>query len=213
MLKQLLDFPSRIGNTFLLWRKHVVYDSSSLLTWGRLGITGKGVIRIGNNVTIVSSDMINPIAGSGKTHFVTSNHGRIVIGNGCKISNCSITARDLVHIGERCTIGSNCMIADNDFHSLHPELRQNDDWNNTIIKPVLIGNDVFIGARAIILKGVSIGDYAVIGAGAVVTKSVPRGEIWAGNPAHFIRKIDMALEKPASSIPPNLEPSHQNTNA
>ena len=57
-------------------------------------------------------------------------------------------------------------------------------------KPVIIKDGAFIGADGIILKGVTIGKKSVIGAGSVVTKSVPDGEIWAGNPAKFIRKLD-----------------------
>lgn len=54
-------------------------------------------------------------------------------------------------------------------------------------RPIIIGNDVWIGTRVIVLPGVRIGDKAVIGAGSVVTKSVPAGAIVAGNPAHVIR--------------------------
>ena len=53
----------------------------------------------------------------------------------------------------------------------------------------MIGKRVFVGGHSIILKGVTIGDDAVIGAGSVVAKNVPVGEIWAGNPARFIRKV------------------------
>jgi maltose O-acetyltransferase len=55
------------------------------------------------------------------------------------------------------------------------------------IAPVLIGNDVWIGARCIILPGVTIGDGAVIGAGAVVTKDVPSCAVVGGIPARLIR--------------------------
>ena len=54
---------------------------------------------------------------------------------------------------------------------------------------ITIGNDVFIGAKSIILKGVTIGENSVIGAGSIVTKSVPANQIWAGNPAKFIKNI------------------------
>ena len=55
---------------------------------------------------------------------------------------------------------------------------------------VTIGNDVWIGAGAIILNGVTIGEGAVVGAGSVVTKDVNPYEIVAGNPARVIRKIE-----------------------
>jgi virginiamycin A acetyltransferase len=56
------------------------------------------------------------------------------------------------------------------------------------VKPVSIGNDVWIGHGAIILPGVSIGNGVVVGAGSVVTKNVEDFEIVAGNPAKLIRK-------------------------
>ena len=64
-------------------------------------------------------------------------------------------------------------------------------WCNTNVtypfKRVKIGNDVWIGSRAMILGGVTIGDGAVIGAGAVVTKDVPPYAIVGGVPARIIR--------------------------
>ncbi len=54
-------------------------------------------------------------------------------------------------------------------------------------KETVIGNDVWIGNRALVLQGVTIGDGAVIGAGSIVTKDIPPYEIWAGNPAKKIK--------------------------
>ena len=54
--------------------------------------------------------------------------------------------------------------------------------------PVIIGNDVFIGTNSLILKGVEIGDRSLLES-SVVTKSVPTSEIWAGNPAVFLKKL------------------------
>lgn len=62
------------------------------------------------------------------------------------------------------------------IHEFNPSLRTE------------IGNDVWIGDRALIKSGVIISDGAVIGMGSVVTKSVDPYEIWAGNPARLIRK-------------------------
>ena len=54
----------------------------------------------------------------------------------------------------------------------------------------MIGNNVFIGARSIILKGVTIGEGAVIGAGSVITKDVPPMTVVAGNPAIIIKSLE-----------------------
>lgn len=82
------------------------------------------------------------------------------------------------------------MIVTTDFHSLNPEIRaSNKDSENRLCAPVEIKHNAFIGARCIILKGVTIGENSVIGAGSVVTKSVPANQVWAGNPAKFIRNI------------------------
>ena len=70
-------------------------------------------------------------------------------------------------------------------HPLEAELRRTQEFG----KPVTIGNDVWIGGRAIICPGVTIGDRTVIGAGSVVTKDVPADVVAAGNPAKVIRKI------------------------
>lgn len=56
----------------------------------------------------------------------------------------------------------------------------------TKVGRVVIGNNVFVGAKTVVLPGVEIGDNVVIGANSTVTKSIPAGEVWAGTPARFI---------------------------
>ena len=92
-----------------------------------------------------------------------------------------------VAIGNRVLIGAGAFIIDSDAHPLHPEgrLRGASRTNS----PVEIANDVFIGARAIILKDGRIGQGAVIGAGAVVTCDVPAFMIGAGNPARVVAEV------------------------
>ncbi|MBR1435568.1 MAG: acyltransferase, partial [Bacteroidales bacterium] len=62
------------------------------------------------------------------------------------------------------------------------------DEKNIATAPVRICDDVLLGARVIVLKGVTIGEGSVVGAGSVVTKNIPPHQIWAGNPARFIRE-------------------------
>ena len=87
-----------------------------------------------------------------------------------------------MEIGDNTLIGSGCILT-SVTHSTDPERR-----NENIYKEVKIGNNVWIGAGAIILPGVRIGDNAVIGAGAVVTKDVERNQLVAGTPA-TLKKI------------------------
>ena len=54
-------------------------------------------------------------------------------------------------------------------------------------KPIIIGDDVWIGARTIVLPGVKIGSHSVVGAGSVVTKDIPEYSVVAGNPAKVIK--------------------------
>ncbi len=63
------------------------------------------------------------------------------------------------------------------------------DYQRIIAEPVMIGKNVWITSRCIILPGVTIGDNCVIGAGSVVTKDIPANSLAAGNPAKVIKKI------------------------
>ncbi len=55
---------------------------------------------------------------------------------------------------------------------------------------VVIGKNVFIGMNTLIVNAVNIGDGAIIGAGSIVNRDIPAGEIWGGNPARFIKKLN-----------------------
>lgn len=56
--------------------------------------------------------------------------------------------------------------------------------------PIVVENNVFIGARSIIMPNITIGNNVIVGAGSIVTKNIPDGEIWAGVPARFICTIE-----------------------
>lgn len=103
-------------------------------------------------------------------------------------------------IGNFCSIGPDCRIGlpthELSFVSTSPIFFSNKNalkisWakrtSTDELIPIKIGNDVWIGTRAIILGGVSIGNGAVVGAGAIVTKDVPPYAIVVGIPASVIR--------------------------
>lgn len=90
-----------------------------------------------------------------------------------------------VYIGDSVMIGPNVTIA-TAGHPIDPELRRKVAQFNI---PVRIGNNVWIGAGAVILPGVTIGDDSVIGAGSIVTKDIPAGVVAVGNPCRVLRPI------------------------
>ena len=91
-------------------------------------------------------------------------------------------------------IGDNVVLAPR-VHILAHDASMWNDTGYTRIAPVKIGNNVFIGAGAIIMPGVSIGDNCVIGAGSVVTKSFPENSVVAGNPAQLLGKQSDFIQK------------------
>jgi len=114
---------------------------------------------------------------------------RLRIGSDTGLSGAVICAAVSVEIGERVLIGADAMIFDTDFHNPEPQKRRlTPEWSR-ISRPVRIGNDVFIGTRAIVMKGVSIGDGSIIGAGSVVASDVPPGTIAVGSPARIVSDV------------------------
>lgn len=157
-------------------------------TRGRIRVLNRGRIEIGDDSLINSSVMANPLGGSHCTILAALSGSEIIIGTHTGISNCAIFARKSIRIGNNVMIGAGVKIYDNDFHPVDFQQRMNNELPKCT--SVEIKDGAFIGAHSLILKGVTIGHNSVVGAGSVVTKSIPDHQIWAGNPARFIRVID-----------------------
>lgn len=113
------------------------------------------------------------------------------IGNNVGISQSALIAHANLSVGDNVKIGGGTCVYTSDFHSLDSQIRASkDDLKHRKCASVVIENNAFIGARCIILKGVTIGENSIIGAGSVVTKYIPANQIWAGNPARYIRTIE-----------------------
>lgn len=149
-----------------------------------------GQLQIGDNFSMNNLVRSNPIGAATKNIFFVGKSAKLKIGNNVGISQSAIVCHELIIIGDHVKIGGGVKIYDTDFHSLDPEIRKSkSDLFNKKTMPIIIEENVFIGAFSIVLKGVTIGKNSIIGAGSIVTKSIPSNEIWAGNPAAFIRKI------------------------
>lgn len=136
-------------------------------------------IIIGDHCTFNSHDLFNS-RGIGNCIIRTyTDYARIEIGENTGFSGVSINARRLVKIGRNVMVGAGVIIGDNDDH---PERL------GTSEAPIIIGDNVFIGMRCIVMKGVTIGDNAVIGAGSIVTKDIPANCIAAGVPCKVIKQ-------------------------
>lgn len=96
-------------------------------------------------------------------------------------SGCYYQAINGIEFGKNTIWAPNVMFisSNHDFKSLKKSVKT---------KPIVIGNDVWIGANSVILPSTNIGDFSIVGAGSVVTKSFPSHSIIAGNPAIIIAK-------------------------
>lgn len=178
-----------VWNFFIMKYKGVRHGFNLKIA-GFMHVHGKkNGLQIGDNVKIWSKASVNPTSGFNQSSFRTEEKGNIQIGNNVGLSHVNITSYESVIIEDNVRIGSGVKIWDTDFHSLDYEDRINED-RRIKSKPIRVCEGAFIGACSIILKGVTIGRHSIIGAGSVVTKDVPDGEIWAGNPAQFIRRIE-----------------------
>ncbi|MCH3941589.1 MAG: acyltransferase [Bacteroidales bacterium] len=119
---------------------------------------------------------------------IIGNHSNIILHAHSEInSGVFLLAKDTIEIGENSTLAYGVTI----LTSANP----NSPWNKLadiypkMTAPVRIGDNVWVGANAIILPGVNVGEMSVIAAGSVVTKDVPSGVLVAGNPATIKKKL------------------------
>ena len=115
-----------------------------------------------------------------KIHKNTTIGDHSGVGFGCEIPNG-------VTLGSHVMMGPDVLIFTQNHQTADPEIPMREQ-GMAPLKPVVIGDDVRIGARVCILPGVTIGQGAVIGACAVVSKDVPAYSVAVGNPARVVKK-------------------------
>ena len=148
---------------------------------GRLLRVERGVRILKKNCRITIGDRVLLHRGCKLSVWGTDGKAELHIGANTYIGDrTEIHAGKCVRIGDGCNISWNCTIIDRDYHKLNSDTE--------VMKPVSIGNNVWICQGATILKGVTLGDGCVVGAGAVVTKDVPPRCVVAGNPAKILKE-------------------------
>jgi acetyltransferase-like isoleucine patch superfamily enzyme len=130
--------------------------------------------------------------------FNVEENAQVTIGNDCELRTCFLITGEGISVGNGVTIGWHATIVDSDFHPITPDERRQDVLalsplstskrrQGILAKPVVIGDDVWIGQLAVVLKGVRIGNGAWIEPGAVIAHDVPAGARMLGNPAQQIQ--------------------------
>ncbi len=165
--------------------------------YGYVTLLGKPIIKkhpnsricIGKDVLLISSSEFNSAGVNHPVILATEKEGaEIILGDGCGFSGTSIVSFSSVRIGNRSGCGVNCNIWDSDFHSVESNKRGIDVSPQIApTVPIVIGEDVWIGANVTVLKGVHIGDRAVISSMSLVNKNIQSDSISAGIPAKKIK--------------------------
>lgn len=150
----------------------------------KVRLDGKPLIHAAGKIVI--ADRCRFVATMGGLELGTGPNGKLEIGENTFINyGTSISAMQHVKIGRDCNIGTYCMVMDNDFHRLEPERRHELPES----EPIIIGDNVWLGGRVIVLKGVTIGNGSVIAAGSIVTKDIPPRSVAVGSPAKVVRQL------------------------
>jgi maltose O-acetyltransferase len=142
---------------------------------GAIRIINKGGKLIIHDKVFISSDF-------GVTRFRVNKGATLEIGEYTGLTyGCIIEANSTIKIGRNALIGFESVIIDSDYHGI-------EDRNDIPApQPITIEDNVWVGARCMILKGVTIGEGSVIGAGSLVTKSIPPRSLAVGSPARVIK--------------------------
>lgn len=196
-----------IGQTFYLWRHsfcprsghvHVInYSLLNIADSARIIIQEHGSLDV--NALNIKRRRVRPCTvwlGKGArfdcggftmyegASVVVLDGGCLTVGHNSYMNDSLIQCASSIVIGDDCAIAGDVLIQDTDFHPTLDESGQERPY----VKPIEIGNHVWICAKATILKGVTIGDGSVVAAGAVVTKDVPAYSLVGGNPARVIKQ-------------------------
>ena len=148
-------------------------------------------IRIGKGVVLVSDPLVNTAGINHPVILATlSSDAEIIIEDNVGLSGVSINCVNRCEIRQGAMLGANVNIWDTDFHSIDPQKRSiQQQIMDAKSSPIIIKENVWIGANSTVLKGVTIGENTVVGAMSLVNKSLPNNVVCAGIPARKVKDI------------------------
>jgi len=153
----------------------------------KVRVFGRPIVR--NQGTMIFGERVKLLSNVARLELVTLAGGTLEVGERTLINHGgSFCAAERVRIGARCLIGPHVMVLDNDFHRIEPARRL--EWPES--RPIEIADNVWLGARVIVLGGVAIGEGSCVGAGSVVVDDVPPYTFAAGVPARVIRDLPVS---------------------
>lgn len=155
------------------------------VTWAIWG----SKVSIGDNFYLSSGNGVNHITSNLQADVYVESQAMLAIGNNVGMSSTRIRVHESVTIGDNVKIGGCVLITDTNGHPMNYVARRSSN-EGTKSAPVVIEDDVWVGAHCIILKGVTIGARSIIGAGSVVTKCIPADCVAAGNPCKVIKSLN-----------------------
>ena len=146
------------------------------IDWG-WKVKNKGRIKIGVNTYLRSTCR-------GSSDIFIDRNAELIIGNNTFInSGVRISCSKSISVGDHCLIGDECLLIDNNYHSVVP-------GGKVKKEPIVLGDNVWISSRVIVLPGVKIGNGTVVGAGSVVHVDLEPHCFYAGNPIRLVKRLE-----------------------
>lgn len=196
-IRRIVHFVKRVRNRLSVYYNLLRLDMYGVKHGRNCVVHGKLYIKlfptanvtIGDNLYFSSGWAVNALCTNKRGILYATQNATITIGDNVGMSSTVLWAHESITIGNHVKIGGNCILMDTDAHNMDYVIRrgQYTDWG--ISSPIVIEDDVFIGANCIVLKGVTVGARSIIAAGSVVTKSIPADCLAGGNPAKVIRSL------------------------
>ena len=181
-----------------LYRYFLFIKNNNITLRGKLKVKNKPIVNIldgsslviGDNVTLNSKNSNYHVNMFASVKIYTDKIGaKIKIGNNTRIHGSCLHAYESIEIGNDCLIAANCQIFDGSGHDTYLDDPSKRAFTSGSVKPIIIGNNCWIGTSTTILPGTKLGNNCVVAAGSVVNGEFKDNSLIGGNPAKFIKLV------------------------